>query len=357
MSILFESIKLGDLTLKNRIVMSPMTRSRAGKERIANELMAKYYSQRADVGLIISEATSVDPMGEGYPDTPGIYNDKQVEGWKLVTNAVHKKNGLIFLQMWHVGRMSDPMYLNGATPVAPSAIGPKQGSAFVPLTNPPKPVGIPRELSTEEIKQIVQRFIQGAKNAKNAGFDGVEIHGANGYLLDQFLQDSSNKRTDEYGGSLENRMRFPLQVLDGVLSVWDKNRVGYHIAPRCDAFGMGDSDSLATFSVLVEQINKRQIAFICSREKLGLDSKLDHLRKIFNGIYIANESFDKNMAEKLLNEQRADMVAFGKPILANPDFVTRIKMDAKLNKADEKTFYALVGEIGYTDYPYLDFGI
>ena len=232
MSNLINPLQLGELNLPNRVVMAPLTRCRASAGRVPNALMAEYYVQRASAGLILSEATSVCPQGVGYPDTPGIWSDAQVEGWKLVTKAVHAAGGRIFLQLWHVGRVSHPAYLDGQLPVAPSAIAPK---GHVSLLRPQQEYVAPRALETAEIPAVVEAYRKGAENAKQAGFDGVEIHGANGYLLDQFLQDSTNKRTDAYGGSIENRARLMLEVTDAVISVWGSGRVGMHLAPRGDA--------------------------------------------------------------------------------------------------------------------------
>ena len=348
MSILFNSLKLGSLTLPNRVIMAPLTRSRAtGGERIPNALMAHYYVQRASAGLILSEATSVCPMGVGYANTPGIWSEAQMQGWRLVTNAVHQKNGRIFLQLWHVGRISDPMFLNGELPVAPSAIAPK---GHVSLVRPQKPFVTPRALNLEEISGIIQAYRQGAENAKLAGFDGVELHAANGYLIDQFLQDSTNQRTDQYGGSLENRARLLLEVVDTLIDVWGAEHVGVHLAPRCDAHDMGDSDPLNTFSYVAEQLGKRKIAFIFARERQGEGCIGDQLKQAFGGIYIANQGLTQAEAEALINANKADAVAFGQLFIANPDLPERFKEGASLNKPDPDTFY-VGGETGYVDYP------
>lgn len=343
---LFEEVKLGELTLKNRMIMSPLTRCRAGKDRIPGDLMAEYYSQRASFGLIISEATSVTPSGLGYPHTPGIWNEEQVEGWKKITEAVHKKGGKIFLQLWHVGRISDPIYLNGNLPIAPSAVKP---AGTVSLVRPKKEFETPRALEISEIKEIVSAFKKGAENAKLAGFDGVEIHGANGYLLDQFLQTGTNKREDEYGGSLENRMRFPLEVLDSVLSVWSKDMVGYHIAPRCDAHDMSDENPKETFSALMREFKKREIAFVFARSKQSNDDLNEILKKEFGGFFIANQGLTKEVAEEVLNSKKADAIAFGVLAIANPDLPNRFQNNLPLNKPNVETFYAF-DEKGYTDY-------
>ncbi|WP_281688300.1 alkene reductase [Pseudomonas citronellolis] len=349
MTTLFDPITLGDLQLPNRIIMAPLTRCRADEGRVPNALMAEYYTQRADAGLILSEATSVTPMGVGYPDTPGIWSDDQVRGWSNVTKAVHANGGRIFLQLWHVGRISDPLYLNGETPVAPSAIKP---AGHVSLVRPIKEFVTPRALETEEIADIVEAYRQGAENAKAAGFDGVEIHGANGYLLDQFLQSSTNQRTDQYGGSIENRARLLLEVTDAAIEVWGAGRVGVHLAPRMDSHDMGDADPLATFGYVARELGKRGIAFICTREKEGPDSIGPKLKEIFGGPYIANERFTKASANAWLASGKADAVAFGIPFIANPDLVERLAKDAPLNEAHPETFYAK-GPVGYLDYPRL----
>ncbi|PWU26786.1 alkene reductase [Pseudomonas sp. RW407] len=349
MTTLFDPITLGDLQLPNRIIMAPLTRCRADEGRVPNALMAEYYTQRADAGLILSEATSVTPMGVGYPDTPGIWSDDQVRGWSNVTKAVHANGGRIFLQLWHVGRISDPLYLNGETPVAPSAIKP---AGHVSLVRPLKEYVTPRALETEEIADIVEAYRQGAENAKAAGFDGVEIHGANGYLLDQFLQSSTNQRTDQYGGSIENRARLLLEVTDAAIEVWGAGRVGVHLAPRMDSHDMGDADPLATFGYVARELGKRGVAFICTREKEGPDSIGPKLKEIFGGPYIANERFTKASANEWLASGKADAVAFGVPYIANPDLVERLAKDAPLNEAHPETFYAK-GPVGYLDYPRL----
>ncbi|KWR82998.1 MULTISPECIES: alkene reductase [Pseudomonas] len=349
MTTLFDPITLGDLQLPNRIIMAPLTRCRADEGRVPNALMAEYYTQRADAGLILSEATSVTPMGVGYPDTPGIWSDDQVRGWSNVTKAVHANGGRIFLQLWHVGRISDPLYLNGETPVAPSAIKP---AGHVSLVRPIKEFVTPRALETEEIADIVEAYRQGAENAKAAGFDGVEIHGANGYLLDQFLQSSTNQRTDQYGGSIENRARLLLEVTDAAIEVWGAGRVGVHLAPRMDSHDMGDADPLATFGYVARELGKRGIAFICTREKEGPDSIGPKLKAIFGGPYIANERFTKASANAWLASGKADAVAFGIPFIANPDLVERLAKDAPLNEPHPETFYAK-GPVGYLDYPRL----
>lgn len=349
MTTLFDPIVIGDLELPNRIIMAPLTRCRADEGRVPNALMAEYYTQRADAGLILSEATSVTPMGVGYPDTPGIWSDDQVRGWTNITKAVHANGGRIFLQLWHVGRISDPLYLNGETPVAPSAIKP---AGHVSLVRPIKEFVTPRALETEEIADIVEAYRIGAENAKAAGFDGVEVHGANGYLLDQFLQSSTNQRTDQYGGSVENRARLLLEVTDAVIGVWGAGRVGVHLAPRMDSHDMGDADPLATFGYVARELGKRGVAFICTREKAADDSIGPKLKEIFGGVYIANERFTKEAASEWLESGKADAVAFGIPFIANPDLVTRLQKGAAWNEPHPETFYAK-GPVGYLDYPRL----
>ena len=350
MSNLFDPVQLGELALPNRIVMSPLTRCRASQDRIPNALMAEYYTQRASAGLIISEATSVTPMGVGYPDTPGIWSDEQVEGWKQVTHAVHQAGGRILLQLWHVGRISDPIYLDGKPPVAPSAVAP---AGHVSLVRPEKEYNIPRALEKEEIPDIITAYGRGAENAQRAGFDGVEVHGANGYLLDQFLQSSTNLRTDNYGGSLENRARLLLEVTDAAVSVWGAGRVGVHLAPRCDAHDMGDDDPAATFGFVATELGRRKIAFIFTREHFNAPMLTPALKKAFGGSLVANEQFTKESADRLLKEGTADAVAFGQTYIANPDLVERFMKDAPLNELDVKTMYG-GGSKGYTDYPTLE---
>lgn len=347
MSTLFEPLTAGAFNLRNRIVMSPLTRCRAEPGRVPGELMVEYYRQRAGAGLIISEATSVMPMGVGYPNTPGIWNDAQVEGWKKVTDAVHEAGGLIVLQLWHVGRISDPIYLDGELPVAPSAVQP---AGHVSLIRPQKAYVTPRALETDEIPGIVEAYRQGAINAKAAGFDGVEIHGANGYLLEQFLLDGTNKRTDSYGGSIENRARLMLEVTDAVIDVWGADRVGMHLSPRADAHDMSDSNREATYSYVATELGKRKLAFICTREHAAEDSLSPKLKELFGGVYIANEGFTATTAESYVEAGIADAVAFGKPYIANPDLAERIEQSSELNEPDPSTFYAS-GAGGYTSYP------
>jgi 2,4-dienoyl-CoA reductase-like NADH-dependent reductase (Old Yellow Enzyme family) len=312
-------------------------------------MMAEYYVQRASAGLIISEATSVTPMGVGYPDTPGIWSAAQVRGWSNITKAVHAAGGKIVLQLWHVGRVSHSSYLNGEAPVAPSAVKP---AGHVSLVRPLAEYPTPRALELEEIADIVDAYRNGAENAKAAGFDGVEIHGANGYLLDQFLQSKTNQRTDAYGGSVENRARLMLEVTDAVVEVWGAGRVGMHLAPRADAHDMGDDNLTETFSYVASELGKRGIAFICAREREADDSIGPILKEAFGGAFIANEKFTKNSANAWLQSGKADAVAFGVPFIANPDLPARLAADAPLNTPVPETFYGK-GPEGYLDYPTL----
>ena len=347
---LLAPLQLGDLHLPNRIVMAPLTRARAvGADRVPNALMARHYAQRAGFGLILSEATAVTPQGVGYADTPGLWSEAQVEGWRGVTEAVHAAGGRIVAQLWHVGRISDPVFLEGGLPVAPSAVAP---AGEVSLVRPKRPYVTPRALALDELPGIVAAYRQGAENARRAGFDGVEIHAANGYLIDQFLQDRSNQRTDAYGGPIENRMRLLLEIVDAAIEVWGAGRVGVHLAPRGDAHDMGDSDPQALFTQVARELGRRGVAFLCLREHLGAGRLLPVIREAFGGAVIANEGLDPDSAEALLGRGEAEAVAFGRLAIANPDLVERIRQGAALNQPDPSTFYG-GGEAGYTDYPAL----
>lgn len=351
MSNLFEPLEMGDMKLPNRVVMAPLTRCRTGADRVPNELMVEYYAQRANAGMIISEATCVSRQGVGYPNTPGIWSDAQIAGWARVTDAVHRAGGRMFLQLWHVGRVSDPDYLDGELPVAPSAIAPE---GHVSLLRPQRAFVTPRALELDEIPGIVESYRQAAENAKQAGFDGVEIHGANGYLLDQFLQDSTNRRTDMYGGAVENRARLLLEVTDAAIDVWGAGRVGVHLAPRGDKHSMGDSNPLQTFGYVADQLGQRGIAFIFTRESLGSRRISPAIKKRFGGVLIANEDFNLTTAQQVITAGEADAVAFGRDFIANPDLVKRLQINAALNPQDTETFYGYGlpdPKVGYTDYP------
>lgn len=346
---LFDPLVAGDLTLPNRILMAPLTRVRAGPSMIPNDLMVEYYRQRAGAGLILSEGVPISPMAVGYTGVPGNWLPEHVAGWKRVTQAVHAEGGRIFMQIWHVGRVSDPAFLDGRLPEAPSAIAPE---GHVSLLRPKKPFVTPHAMTIAEVKQVVSDFGRAAQLAQDAGFDGVELHGANGYLLDQFLQDGSNHRTDEYGGSIENRARLHLEAADAAIAVWGAGRVAMHIAPRRDGHSMGDSTPLETFGYLAEQLGKRKIAFLCAREHEGPDSLGPQLKQRFGGVYVANENFTLQSAQAALNAGWADAVAFGKAYIANPDLAERFRTNAPLNEPDPTTFYS-EGAHGYTDYPAL----
>ena len=354
---LFSSYSLGDLELPNRMVLSPMTRSRALDGNVPNPLAATYYAQRASAGLLITEATQVSPQGIGYIRTPGIHSREQVAGWKKITDAVHRVGGTIFSQLWHVGRVSHPDFHDGELPVAPSAIA-VDGEVFTPRGR--EKIVTPRALETKELAGVVAQFRNGAENAKAAGFDGVELHGANGYLLDQFLRDGANRRTDAYGGSIQNRARFPLEVVDAVVGVWGPKRVGYKLSPHFSGYSMSDSNPIEAFSHLVEQLNKRGIAYVHVGEAIagpmaapaGTVRVTPILRDKFDGTLIVNGGYDARTGNAAIARGEADLVAFGVPFLANPDLPMRYLKNARLNAPDQTTFYA--GEDkGYIDYPAL----
>ena len=349
MASLFDPLALGDLVLPNRILMAPLTRLRAKPGHVPSQLMVDYYAQRASAGLIISEGVPVSPQAVGYEGVPGIWSADQVEGWKHVTRAVHAKGGRIFMQIWHVGRISDPYFLGGELPVGPSAIA---AEGTVSLLRPQRAFVVPRALETEEVAGVVEDFRRAAANAQAAGFDGVELHGANGYLLDQFLQDGSNVRTDQYGGSIENRARLLLDATDAAASVFGPGRVAVHLAPRADVHTMGDSDRRAVFLHAARELGRRKIAFLCARESVGPDSLGTELKAAFDGVYVANEGFTLESAEAALQDGWADAVAFGKAFIANPDLPRRLRTQAPLNPPDFETFYGH-GPEGYVDYPAL----
>lgn len=355
MSTLFTPFQAGALELPNRVVMAPLTRQRSGSQRIPNAMMAEYYAQRSSAGLIVAEATAVTPHGVGYADTPGIWSQDQVEGWRQVTEAVHNAGGRIVLQLWHVGRISHPDFLRGELPVAPSAIAPA-GEVRVP-SGEKKPYVTPRPLETSEIPGIVDAYRDGAENALAAGFDGVEVHGAHGYLLDAFLRDSSNHRTDEYGGSIENRARLMLEVTDAVVEVWGRHRTGIRISPQYDGHSMADSTPGETFGYVARELGQRGLAFLHIREAIdGAQWYTPELKRQFQaaggGAVIVNDGLDRAKSEKLLTDANADLVAFGVPFISNPDLVRRMELNAPLNEPDVATFYG-PGPKGYTDYPVL----
>ena len=352
---LFSPAKLGSITLKNRMVMAPLTRNRAGEGGVPQDLNVTYYEQRASAGLIVTEATPISAMGHGYPALPGIYTDAQIAGWKKVTDAVHAKGGKIVIQLWHVGRISHPSLLNGELPVAPSAIKPA-GKAFTykGLVDYVEP----RALDTSELSAIVQDYVHATQSALKAGFDGVEIHAANGYLLDQFLRDGSNTRTDNYGGSFENRARLLLEVTKAVLETAGADKVGIRISPVNPFNDMHDSNPQALFNYVTEQLNQFNLAYLHAVEG-GIHGggkadafDFDQMRKLYKGAYMANLSYDKARGNAAIASGHADVIAYGVPFIANPDLVERYKTDATLNEADSKSFYGGT-EKGYTDYPFL----
>lgn len=355
---LFSPIDLGSLALPNRIFMAPLTRCRASEGHVPNDLNAEYYGQRASAGLIISEATSVSPHGYGYPNTPGIHTEAQVEGWKKITGAVRAKGGHMYLQLWHVGRISHPAYQqDGALPVAPSAVKPK-GQVFT--GSGMEDYVTPRALETAEIPGIIEEYILGAKLAKEAGFDGVEIHNANGYLLDQFLRDGTNRRGDGYGGSVQNRARLTLEVTEAVCSVWGADRVGIRFSPAGVFNDMHDSNPLETFGHVLKELNRFGLAYahitqvtaqdIAHGAVEGVGPK--ELKPHWNGKIVSAGGFTFESGNRALDEGWADAIAFGVPFIANPDLPERFRTKAPLNKADEASFYGGT-EKGYTDYPTL----
>ncbi|WP_073061788.1 alkene reductase [Fodinibius roseus] len=355
---LLESYNLSGLDLSNRVVMAPMTRSRAGEGNVPTDLMATYYKQRASAGLIITEGTQISRQGVGYPWTPGIHSEQQVEGWKKITQAVHESGGHIFAQIWHVGRVSHPLYHEGDKPVAPSAVKP-EGEIFT--AEGMKEFVSPRALETAEIPGIIEDYAQAARNAAEAGFDGVEIHGANGYLIDQFLKDSTNRRDDAYGGSIENRSRFALEVVEAVSGAIGADKTGIRFSPAGRNQGIIDSNPKEVFGYLLEQLNSYDLAYVHLMEPMGDVSDLpdypekvtEFFRPVYEGTIITNAGFDRESGNKVLSEGAADLVAYGRIFLANPDLPERFAAHADLNEPDPGTFYG-GDEKGYTDYPFMD---
>ena len=354
---LLSPFRLGEFNLKNRLVMSPMTRSRAVDGNVPNPLAATYYAQRAAAGLIVTEATPVSPQGVGYIRTPGIYSPEQVAGWRQVTDAVHRAGGKIFAQLWHVGRISHPDFHGGALPVAPSAIA-ADGEVFT--SRGPTKMVTPRALEVKELPGIVAQFQKGAENAQAAGFDGVELHGANGYLLDQFLRDGANQRTDAYGGSIRNRARFPLEVTEAVVAVWGRDRVGYKVSPNSAFNSMSGSDPIATYSYFADELSRLGLLYLHATEGVagpmappaGTILAAPMLRKRFAGALILNGGYDAYSGDAAVARGDADLIAFGVPMLANPDLPVRYAKHAPLNTPDQATFYAGDAK-GYIDYPAL----
>jgi N-ethylmaleimide reductase len=352
---LFSPLTVGSLNCKNRVVMAPLTRSRAGPGNVPHALNALYYAQRASAGLTISEATQISPEGQGYLSTPGIHSAAQIEGWQIVTRAARIAGGCMVAQLWHVGRISHPsLQPGGALPVAPSAIKPNT-QAFTQKGF--EPIPMPRALDTGEIQDIVQQYAKASQNAMTAGFDGVEVHGANGYLIDQFLRDGTNKRSDQYGGSIENRTRFLLEVMDAVAAAVGRERVGLRISPQNTVNDIEDSNPQALFDHVATSLSRKRIAYLHIIEgdmsgKPVVAFNYAALKRLFTGPVIANNNFDRAGAVAAVAEGRADMIAFGKPFIANPDLPIRLFLAAPLNAANHDTFYG-GGEEGYTDYPLL----
>jgi N-ethylmaleimide reductase len=358
MNPLFTPFTLGDLELPNRLVMAPLTRGRAGAECIPNDMMVEYYRQRAGAGLIISEATHISPQGRGWVGAPGIHNAAQVRGWQRVTDAVHAEGGRMFLQLWHMGRASHPdFHAGGASPVAPSALAIREDHIRTPQGKKAYPV--PRALETAEIPGVVQDYARATMLAREAGFDGVEIHGANGYLIDQFLRDGSNQRTDRYGGSIENRVRFLLEVTEAVVGAWRPERVGLRISPTSNFNDQGDSNPGALFTHVAEQLNRFGLSYLHVLEALPGHMLAmpgprvsPAIRKAFGGPFMVNGGYTAELGALAIERGEADLVAYGVPFLANPDLVERYRTGAPLNAPDFATFYS-AGPEGYTDYPAL----
>ena len=354
---LLSTYNLSGIELANRMVMAPMTRSRAGEGNVPTDLMAKYYRQRSSAGLIISEGTQISQQGIGYPRTPGIHTNEQVEGWKKVTNAVHEEDGKIFAQIWHVGRVSHPRYHDGNPPVAPSAVKP-EGQIFT--ADGMMDFVTPRALETDEIPGIVEDYAQAAQNAIKAGFDGVEIHGANGYLIDQFLKDSTNKRSDKYGCGLKNRIRFAIEVIEAVVKAIGADKTGIRFSPAGRNQGISDSNPKETFGYLLEQLNEFNLAYVHLMEPMNDVSNLEnyptevtnYFREIYNGTIITNVAYDQQSGNDAIEDGIADLVAYGRPFIANTDLPARFAANAELNEPDKSTFYG-GDEKGYTDYPFM----
>jgi N-ethylmaleimide reductase len=354
---LLSSYKLGSLAIPNRLIMAPLTRGRAGQERLPNALMAEYYVQRASAGLIISEATQISEQGAGWNETPGIHTHEQVKGWRSITEAIHNAGGHIFLQLWHTGRASHPDFQpGGALPVSASAIA-AQGEAHTPKGK--KTYVTPRALELDEIPGVVQQYTEATKHAQDAGFDGVEIHAANGYLIDQFLRDGSNQRTDAYGGSVENRVRFLLEVTEAVCQAWEADQVGVRLSPTNPFNDMRDRDPITTFTHAAKALNQFGLAYLHILEALpghflaGDGERVTpYLRKAFQGPLILNGGYDAKTGEAAISNGEADLIAYGIPFIANPDLLERFRQDAALNPPDPATFYT-PGTKGYIDYPAL----
>jgi N-ethylmaleimide reductase len=353
---LFAPVSLGDMRLSNRIVMAPLTRARADLAGLQPSLAADYYGQRATAGLIISEATNISPMGKGFEYTPGLFTAAQVDAWRALTSAVHAKGGRIFCQLWHVGRMSHPSLLpRGQLPVAPSAVRPN-AEAFTAKGRQQPPC--PRPLDIAELPEVLADYRRAAENARLADFDGVELHAANGYLLDQFMRDRTNKRTDRYGGAEENRCRLTLEVVEGLCAVWPANRVGVRVSPTSDESDMGDSDPAETFGYLATELSRFGLAYLhvvegSTHGPREQEFDFSTLRRAFGGVYMANKGYDLAAALEARRADRADLIAFGRLFISNPDLVERMRTGAPIIEPDRDTYYGVFGARGYTDYPFL----
>lgn len=354
---LFQPFRLHDLTLANRIVLAPMTRSRAGTARMPNSLMAEYYAQRSAAGLLITEATTISEEANGWNESPGIYTDEMVEGWKLTVDAVHEQGSVIFLQLWHLGRSSHSSFHDGKLPVAPSAI--KINEPYIHTPTGKQPYEVPRALEIGEISRVVDDYRRAAERAKAAGFDGVEIHGANGYLIDTFLQSKTNHRTDQYGGSVENRYRFLNEVVEGVTSVWPSDRVGVRLSPNGAFNDMGSPDYREQFTFVANQLDRFGLAYLHVMDglafgfhELGEPMTLADFREVFRGPLIGNCGYTQETAEQAIVDGHADMIAFGRPFISNPDLVQRFENNWPLEETAEMSdWYSPTGSQGYTDFP------
>jgi 2,4-dienoyl-CoA reductase-like NADH-dependent reductase (Old Yellow Enzyme family) len=333
MTSLLDPLQLGDVLLRNRIVMAPCAAIRPAQGRVPDDALRAYYAQRAAAGLIVTEAASVSPLGVGYPGMPGIWNSAQVQGWRRVTEAVHDRGGRIFLRLWHAGRVSDPEFLSGEMPVAPSAIACRSGAVAGDLD--PARYVIPRSLHPDEIRRIVADFDQAARYARLAEFDGVEIHAGDGYLIDQFLHDGSNRRQDEYGGPVANRSRFLLEVVDACIGVWSAGRIGVHLSPRGDRHDMRDSDPVGLYRHVGRELCKRRLAFVCVREHPGVDALTPVIRQAFGGALVLNEGYDLESAQQAIETREGDAVAFGRAFVCNPDLVQRLAEGLELRPCTE----------------------
>lgn len=355
---LFETVKMGDFTLKNRVLMAPLTRNRAHSDGTPKDMAIEYYRQRASAGLIISEATQISEMGKGYLDTPGIHNEKHVEAWRKITDAVHEEDGKIFCQLWHVGRISHTSLLpEGAQPVSSSN---KQAKAQTFTANGFEDTSKPVALDKEGIAKTLEDYANASRMAKQAGFDGVEVHAANGYLIDQFMQDGVNDREDEYGGPVSNRLKFLKEALEAATSEWSSGKVGMRVSPLGEANDMSESAPIILFGGAYDLAIEHDLAYLHVVESFPGNTAspedealLSELRERFSGFYMANGGYDGASGARAVEEHKADAISYGRPFIANPDLPKRYKLNAKLNEANEDTFYG-GGKEGYTDYPFLD---